>query len=177
MVNTEAFENYINREISLIEFNRRVLLEAEGDTHPLLERLKFISILSSNLDEFFMIRVAGLKTQIAAGMEELSYDGKTPQQQLHEIREKLLPIYEKQSKIFYKTVGIFIIFPLIALKVDLILALMLSSVAITYFWGEKNLLLNLFLSIVFPILVFLLFEGVLGLRFPPGILTNLYYNW
>lgn len=100
MVNTEAFENYINREISLIEFNRRVLLEAEGDTHPLLERLKFISILSSNLDEFFMIRVAGLKTQIAAGMEELSYDGKTPQQQLHEIREKLLPIYEKQSKMW-----------------------------------------------------------------------------
>lgn len=85
--------------------------------------------------------------------------------------------FEKQSRIFYKTVGIFVIFPLIALKVDLILALMLSSIAITYFWGEKNLLLNLFLSIVFPILVFLLFEGVLGLRFPPGILTNLYYNW
>lgn len=100
MVNTEAFENYLNREISLIEFNRRVLLEAEGETHPLLERLKFISILSSNLDEFFMIRVAGLKTQIAAGIEDLSYDGKTAHQQLQEIREKLLPIYAHQSKMW-----------------------------------------------------------------------------
>lgn len=97
VIDTEKYEYYLNRETSLIEFNRRVLLEAEGDKHPLLERLKFISILSSNLDEFFMIRVAGLKTLIAAGIEELSYDGKTPQQQLTEIREKLLPIYEFQS--------------------------------------------------------------------------------
>lgn len=100
VIDTENYEYYLNRETSLIEFNRRVLLEAEGDKHPLLERLKFISILSSNLDEFFMIRVAGLKTLIAAGIEELSYDGKTPQQQLTEIREKLLPIYEFQSELW-----------------------------------------------------------------------------
>ena len=98
MLNTDTFDNYLNREISLIEFNRRVLAEAEGNKHPLLERLKFIIILSSNLDEFFMIRLAGLKTQIAAGIEELSYDGKTPQQQLTEIRDKLVPIYTKQSQ-------------------------------------------------------------------------------
>lgn len=85
--------------------------------------------------------------------------------------------YGKPSKIFYKTILIFFIFPLIAIKIDLILALMLSSIAITYFWGEKNLFLNLLLSILFPIIVFLLFEGVLGLRFPPGLLTNIYYNW
>ncbi len=100
MLNTDTFDNYLNREISLIEFNRRVLAEAEGNKHPLLERLKFIIILSSNLDEFFMIRLAGLKTQIAAGIEELSYDGKTPQQQLTEIRDKLVPIYTKQSQMW-----------------------------------------------------------------------------
>ena len=93
VIDTEKYEYYLNRDTSLIEFNRRVLLEAEGNKHPLLERLKFISILSANLDEFFMITVAGLKTLIAAGIEELSYDGKTPQQQLTEIREKLLPIW------------------------------------------------------------------------------------
>jgi len=99
-IETEKYEYYLNRETSLIEFNKRVLSEAEGNKHPLLERLKFISILSSNLDEFFMIRVAGLKTQIAAGIEDLSYDGKTPQQQLTEIREKLLPIYEHQGNLW-----------------------------------------------------------------------------
>ena len=85
--------------------------------------------------------------------------------------------HERLGSIFYKTIAIFFIFPIIALKIDLILALMLSSIAIAYFWGEKNLVLILTLSILFPILVFLLFEGVLGLRFPPGILTNIYYNW
>ena len=100
VINTEKYENYLNRETSLIEFNRRVLLEAEGNKHPLLERLKFISILSANLDEFFMIRVAGLKTQIAAGVEDLSYDGKTAKQQISEIREMLLPIYEYQSRLW-----------------------------------------------------------------------------
>lgn len=100
MIDTERYENYLNRETSLIEFNKRVLLEAEGKKHPLLERLKFISILSSNLDEFFMIRVAGLKTQLAAEVDDLSYDGKTPKQQLSEIRQMLIPIYEHQSKLW-----------------------------------------------------------------------------
>lgn len=92
-------EYYLNREISLLEFNKRVICEAVGNTHPLLERLKFIAILSSNLDEFFMIRVAGLKSQIAAGVIEYSYDGKTPKEQLIEIRETLLPLYDMQEKL------------------------------------------------------------------------------
>lgn len=94
-----APQYYINRELSLIEFNRKVLLEATNGQHPLLERLKFVCIFSSNLDEFFMIRVAGLKSQIAAGVIEYSYDGKTPREQLNEIRAALLPLYELQEKL------------------------------------------------------------------------------
>ncbi len=90
---------YINRELSLIDFNMRVLAEAELTTHPLLERVKFINIFSSNLDEFFMIRVAGLKSQLAAGVVDLTSDGMTPLEQLKEIRKRLLPLYKKQEKI------------------------------------------------------------------------------
>ncbi|MFC2132099.1 polyphosphate kinase 1 [Bacteroidota bacterium] len=92
-------EKFFNRELSLIEFNKRVLAEAEGNQHPLLERLKFIAILSSNFDEFFMIRVAGLKRQVAAGLVELSFDGMTPQEQLSEIRKRMIPLYQKQEDI------------------------------------------------------------------------------
>lgn len=92
-------EHYLNRELSLIDFNMRVLLEAKDKSHPLLERLKYVSILSSNLDEFFMIRVAGLKKQVYDGSLELSYDGKTPAKQLMEIRKKLVQIYSLQENI------------------------------------------------------------------------------
>src|SRR5690606_37317190 len=85
------FKYYFNRELSLIEFNRRVLEEAKLESHPLLERIKFCTIFSSNLDEFFMIRVAGLKSQLAAGINDrLSYDGKTPLEQLKSIRKALV---------------------------------------------------------------------------------------
>lgn len=95
---------YFNRELSLLDFQERVLKEAESYRHPLLERLKFISILSSNLDEFFMIRVAGLKSQMAAGVLELSYDGKTPKQQLSEIRNKLIPLYKRQEQVLNENI-------------------------------------------------------------------------
>lgn len=99
-----AYENFINRELSLIEFQRRVLHEAEDLKHPLLERLKFAAILSSNLDEFFMIRVAGLKSQVASDVVDLSYDGMTPRDQLLEIRRRLLPIYKKQEDLLRKEI-------------------------------------------------------------------------
>jgi polyphosphate kinase len=91
--------NYFNRELSLIEFQKRVLAEAEDASIPLLERLKFVCIVSSNLDEFFMIRVAGLKSQKAAGLAELSYDGKNPEEQLVEIRKMLDPLYKRQEQV------------------------------------------------------------------------------
>ncbi len=78
---------YINRELSMLEFQRRVLEEAQDESNPLLERVKFLAIVGSNLDEFFMVRVAGLKKQMDAGVLEYPPDGLTPAQQLAEIRK------------------------------------------------------------------------------------------
>ena len=78
---------YINRELGLLEFHRRVLEEAQDDSNPLLERVKFLGIVGSILDEFFMVRVAGLKKQVAAGVVDLPPDGMTPAKQIAAIRK------------------------------------------------------------------------------------------
>lgn len=75
---------YLNRELTWLAFNRRVLNEAEVEKNPLLERVKFLAIVSRNLDEFFMKRIGGLKQQLAAGLTTTTVDGRTPQQQLIE---------------------------------------------------------------------------------------------
>ena len=86
-INLKDPKYYINRELSLLEFQRRVLEEAQDGSNPLLERVKFLAILDSNLDEFFMVRVAGLKKLEDAGVIDLPPDGMTPAHQLIEIRK------------------------------------------------------------------------------------------
>ncbi len=75
---------YLNRELTWLAFNRRVLHEAEDSRTPLLERLKFLAIVAANLDEFFMKRIGGLKQQVAAGVQQRTVDGRTPHEQIRE---------------------------------------------------------------------------------------------
>jgi polyphosphate kinase len=91
---------YINRELSWIEFNKRVLQEAQDASHPLLERAKFLAIFATNLDEFFMIRVSGLKKQIEAGVVDASPDGNTPNATLDHIVACLTPLLAEHSRVW-----------------------------------------------------------------------------
>ncbi len=95
---------YFNRELSWVRFNERVLEEAYDTSHPLLERLKFLAIYASNLDEFFMIRVAGLKEQINAGIGQRTPDGRSPRDQVEEISELLHPLNERHAACFEQDV-------------------------------------------------------------------------
>jgi polyphosphate kinase len=85
----DAPDLYLNRELTWLEFNRRVLNEAHDESNPLLERLKFLGIVSSNLDEFFMKRIGGLKQQVGAGVMDFSIDGRLPAQQIEECYVKV----------------------------------------------------------------------------------------
>lgn len=91
---------YFNRELSWLEFNNRVLQEGFDPRNPLLERVKFLSIFDSNLDEYFMVRVSGLKQQVEAGVTKRSPDGRTPQDQLQAIHRRLRPMVRRQHRHF-----------------------------------------------------------------------------
>ena len=131
----------INRELSWIEFNRRVLEEALDPRHPLLERLKFLAIFSSNLDEFFMVRVSGLQEAVEGGFGERSPDGLSPAEQLKEIRAKLKPLLDLQMR---------------CLKEEILPALAANDIVIRRYADlskrERKNADNYFLHNVFPIL-------------------------
>ena len=154
-------QRYINRELSWLRFNSRVLEEALDAVNPLLERVKFLSIYGGNLDEFFMIRVSGLREQLAAGVVEAPPDGMTPKEQLSAIRSHLLPELRRVRDCW---------------RCDLRPALAQAGIAVLD-WedlekGEQRRLRAHFRSEIFPILTPLAFDQ--GHPFPH--ISNLSLN-
>ncbi|HHE32456.1 MAG TPA: polyphosphate kinase 1 [Chlorobaculum parvum] len=153
---------YINRELSWLLFNQRVLEEAtRPGLHPLLERVKFISIFSSNLDEFFMIRVAGIEKQVEAGIRKKTVDGYTPQEQLEQIRAAVLKQFEQREACLYN---------------DLIPAMESEGITFVSFkelpQSERDTLTAYFLKEIYPVLTPLAFDT--GHPFP--FMSNLSLN-
>jgi len=105
-IDLTAPEWYLNRELTWLAFNRRVLHEAEDPRTALLERVKFLAIVSSNLDEFFMKRVGGLKQQVGAGVQELSVDGRSPEQQLRECEAEVREIKQRKDLLLKELYGL-----------------------------------------------------------------------
>lgn len=152
---------YFNRELSWLEFNRRVLEEAEDPRHPLLERVKFVAIFSSNLAEFYMIRVSGLKDQVAAGVTATPPDGMTPAEQLAAIRARVMPMLHEQRHHFYE---------------ELVPALAAADVHVLHYHhltpAEQDRLRETFIADMLPVLTPLAFDP--GRPFPH--ISNLSLN-
>ncbi len=132
-------KNFINRDLSWVEFNRRVLEEALNPDLPLLEKIKFISIFHSNLDEFYMIRISGLKEQVAANVLEPTIDGLTPLEQLRKTEQKVKPMLDQAMELW---------------KNHIVPKLYENSVEITEYSqvseNEKEVLTNYFKKEIFP---------------------------
>jgi polyphosphate kinase len=103
--NKESFDDstpYINRELSLLDFQQRVLSEAQDKNNPLLERVKFMAIFGSNMDEFFMVRVSGIRKLVESNLMEISPDGMTPREQLAAIRKRALALYREAHQCYQR---------------------------------------------------------------------------
>lgn len=100
VVDLDAPENYLNRELTWLTFVKRVLHEAEDPRTPLLERVKFLAITGSILDEFFMKRIGGLKQQVAAGVHKLTVDGRSPMEQIRECHDLIRPLTSHQQELW-----------------------------------------------------------------------------
>ena len=149
----ESPELYINRELSLLEFQKRVLEQAQDLENPLLERVKFLSIVSSNLDEFFMVRVAGLQGQAASGAQETSVDGLPAAIQLQLIRHEVRRLVEEIQDLLRDTL-------LPALERE---GIRISDIA-SLPPAERSAMDSYFLQNVFPVLTPLAFDP--GRPFP-----------
>jgi len=153
---------YFNRELSWIQFNRHVLDEAKDHTHPLLERVKFLSIFANNLDEFFMIRVSGLHQQLLEGVVKASPDGLSPGEQLDAIYHTLVPLLEEAVRIWND---------------DIIPALKEEGIIIhtyeTLSEEQKYNIRNYFIKEIFPVLTPLAFDKSHPFPFISNLALNL----
>ncbi|KAB2851976.1 MAG: polyphosphate kinase 1, partial [Ignavibacterium sp.] len=154
-------ENFINRDLSWVEFNKRVLDEALNPELPLLDKIKFISIFCSNLDEFYMIRVSGIKEQIAANISEPAIDGLTPIEQLSKVEIALKPLLQKLDNLWTTEI-------IPALKEQGISLISIDELGL----AEKEKLTNYFKKEIFPVLTPLAFDP--GRPFP--YISNLSLN-
>ena len=153
---------YINREISSVRFNRHVLEEARDESHPLLERVKFLAIFANNLDEYFMVRVSGLQRQLVKGVMKYPPDGMTPSQQLEAIRQMLLPELVTQYETWEK---------------DITPKLAAEGIFIHRYTElldqQKEMMRTFFINEIFPVLTPLAFDSAHPFPFISNLSLNL----